>query len=175
MFAITSAFSWQNSVSLCPAHSPFQGQIFLLLQVFLNFLLLCSSPLQWKGYLFSVLVLKGLVSLHKTIQLLLLWFWLIIKLVENNFDAIIMVENSKSFTIHNEEAEISPVMYSVHFSYSVVSNSLQPHGLQYARVSCPEPTPIVYSNSCPLSWWCHTTILDSIIPFSWHLQFSPAS
>ena len=45
-------------------HSIFQGQICLLLQVFLDFLLLHSSPLQWKGHLFWVLVLKGLVGLH---------------------------------------------------------------------------------------------------------------
>ena len=41
------------------------------------------------------------------------------------------------------------------FSCSVVSNSLWPHGLQHARLPCPSPTPRVYSNSCPLSRWCH--------------------
>ena len=49
-------------------HSTVQGQICLLLQVSLDFLLLHSSPLWWKGYRFGVLVLKGLVRLHKTIQ-----------------------------------------------------------------------------------------------------------
>ena len=44
---------------------------------------------------------------------------------------------------------------SVQFSCSVVSDSLWPHGLQHARPPCPSPTPEVYSNSCPLSWWCH--------------------
>ena len=53
-------------------HSVFQGQICLLLQVFLDFLLLHSSPLSWKGHLFLVLVLKGLIGLHRTIQLQLL-------------------------------------------------------------------------------------------------------
>ena len=38
------------------------------------------------------------------------------------------------------------------FSCSVLSNSLQPHGLQHDRLPCPSPTPRVYSNSCPLSW-----------------------
>ena len=58
-------------------HSVFQGQICLLLQVFLGFLLLHSSPLWWKGHLFWVLVLKGLVGLHRTIQLQLLQrYWL---------------------------------------------------------------------------------------------------
>ena len=57
-------------------HSIFQGQIFLLLQVFLDFLLLHSSPLKWKGLLFRELVLKGLVGLHRTVQLQLQCYWL---------------------------------------------------------------------------------------------------
>ena len=58
-------------------HSVLQGQICLLLQVFLGFLLLHSSPLKWKGHLFGVLVLKGLVGLHRTVQLQLLQhYWL---------------------------------------------------------------------------------------------------
>ena len=58
-------------------HSIFQGQICLLLQVFLDFLLLHSSPLEWKGHLFSELVLKGLIGLHRTVQLQLLQrYWL---------------------------------------------------------------------------------------------------
>ena len=64
---------------------------------------------------------------------------------------------------------------SVQFSRSVVSNSLRPHGLQHARPPCPLPTPGVYSNSCPLSWWCHPTISSSVVPFSSHLQSLPAS
>ena len=60
---------------------------------------------------------------------------------------------------------------SVQFSHSVMSNSLWPHGLQYDRPPCPSPTPRVYSNSCPLSQWCHPTISCSVIPFSSHLQF----
>ena len=50
-------------------HSVFQGQICLLLQVSLEFLLLHSSPLWWKGHLFLVLVLEGLIDLHRTVQL----------------------------------------------------------------------------------------------------------
>ena len=59
---------------------------------------------------------------------------------------------------------------SVQFSCSVVSDSLQPHELQHARPPCPSPTPGVYSNSCPLSWWwwCH------VVPFS-SLQSFPTS
>ena len=61
------------------------------------------------------------------------------------------------------------------FSRSVVSSSLQPHGLQLASPPYPSPTPEVYSNSCPLSQWCHPTISSSVIPFSSHLQSFPAS
>ena len=61
------------------------------------------------------------------------------------------------------------------FSHSVVSNSLRPHGLQHARLPCPLPSPRACSNSCPLSQWCHPTILSSVIPFSFCLQSFPAS
>ena len=64
---------------------------------------------------------------------------------------------------------------SVQFSHSVVSDSLQPHELQHARPPCPSPTPGVYSNSCPSSWWCHPAISSSVIPFSSCSQSLPAS
>ena len=61
------------------------------------------------------------------------------------------------------------------FSCSVMSNSLQPHGLQHNRPPCPSPTPRVYSNSCPLTTWCHSIISSSVIPFFSCLQSFPAS
>ena len=67
------------------------------------------------------------------------------------------------------------VFSSVQFSRSVVSDSLQPHESQHARPPCPTPTPGVYSNSCPLSWWCHPTISSSVVSFSSCLQSFPAS
>ena len=66
------------------------------------------------------------------------------------------------------------VLNSVQFSYSVMSNSMLPHGLQHARFPCPSPTPGACSNSCPSSWWCHPTIYSSVIPFSSCLQSFPA-
>ena len=48
---------------------------------------------------------------------------------------------------------------------------LQPNGLQHPRPPYPSPTPRAYSNSYPLSWWCHPTILSSVVTFSC-LQFS---
>ena len=44
-------------------------------------------------------------------------------------------------------------------------DSLRPHGLQYTRPSCPSPTLGAYSNSWPLTRWCHPTISSSVIPF----------
>ena len=61
------------------------------------------------------------------------------------------------------------------FSHSVMSNSLQPHGLQHARLPYPSPSPGACSNSCLLSWWCHPTISSFVIPFSSCLQSFPAS
>ena len=55
---------------------------------------------------------------------------------------------------------------SVQFSCLVVSDSLGPHGLQHNRPPFPSPTPWAYSNSCPLSRWCHPTISSSVAPFS---------
>ena len=64
---------------------------------------------------------------------------------------------------------------SVLFSRSVMSDSLQPHELQHARLPCPSPTPRVHSNSHPLSQWCHPAISSSVVPFSSCPQFLPAS
>ena len=61
------------------------------------------------------------------------------------------------------------------FSCSVVSDSLQPHESQHTRPSRPSPNPGVYSNSCPLSWWCHPAISSSVVPFSSCPQSLPAS
>ena len=55
---------------------------------------------------------------------------------------------------------------SVHFSHSVMSDSLRPHGLQHARSLCPSPTPGVHSESCPLNQWCHPVISSSVVTFS---------
>ena len=64
----------------------------------------------------------------------------------------------------------SPLLLSLtillFFSHSVVSSSLQLHGLQHSRLPCPSPSPSACSNSCPLSRWCHPTISSSVVPFS---------
>ena len=64
---------------------------------------------------------------------------------------------------------------SVQFSHSIMSSSLQPHGLQHSRFPCLSPTLRACSNSCPLSRWWHPTISSSVVPFSFLLQSFPAS
>ena len=61
---------------------------------------------------------------------------------------------------------------SVQFSRSVMSSSLQPHGLQHARIPCPSSTPGSCSNTFPSSWWCHPTISSSVIPSHPHFNLS---
>ena len=73
-----------------------------------------------------------------------------------------------------QPASFSGSFSSVQFSHSVVSDSVQPYGLQHTMPLCPSPTPRVYSNSCPLTQWCHPIILSSAIPFSCFKSF-PAS
>ena len=63
----------------------------------------------------------------------------------------------------------------VHFSCSVMSDSLRPGALQHTRLPNPSPTPGACSNSCPSSRWCYPIISSSIIPFSSCLQSFPAA
>ena len=61
------------------------------------------------------------------------------------------------------------------FSLSVMSSSLQSHGLQHARLLCPPLSPGVCPSLCPLSQWCYLTISSSATPSSFCLQSFPAS
>ena len=69
---------------------------------------------------------------------------------------------------------VSVSLSSAQFSRSVMSDSLRPQGLQHARPPCLSPTLGVYSNSCPLSWWCHPTISSSVVSFSSCFHSFPA-
>ena len=80
-----------------------------------------------------------------------------------------------TFSSYLASQKPSNLSSAVQFNCSVMSNSLRPHGLQHARSPCPSPTPGVYPNSCPLSWWSHPAISSSIVPFSSCLQSFSAS
>ena len=64
-------------------------------------------------------------------------------------------------------------VYVVVVQFSVMSDSLWPHGLQHNRLPCSPLSPRVYSNSCAVSQWCHLTISSSVVPFSSCLQSFP--
>ena len=96
--------------------------------------------------------------------------------------------NHSSFRVFSSEWVLSirwPKYWSFSFIISppvniqdwfpFISDFSQPHGLQHTRPPYPSPTPGVYSNSSPLSRWCHPTISSSVIPFFSHLQSFPAS
>ena len=89
--------------------------------------------------------------------------------IHPNFKSLIFI------SVNVRWGQFELLLSSVQFSYSVVSNSLRPHGLQHTRPPCPSSTTRVYSNSCPLSWWYHPTITFSVIHFSSCLQYFPAS
>ena len=80
----------------------------------------------------------------------------------------------KNFFYLNDRQRINQFS-SAQFRCSVMSNSLGPHGLQHFRPSFSSSTPRIYSNSSPVSWWCHPTISSYAVPFSSHLQSFPAS
>ena len=71
--------------------------------------------------------------------------------------------------------QFNTIIGSVQFNWSDVSDSLWLHRLQHTRPPCPSPTPRVYANSFPLSWWCNPTLSSSVVPFSSQLQSFPAS
>ena len=87
----------------------------------------------------------------------------------------LLLEKNSQQNISWDKTIFEFLLFSVQFSHSVRSDSLRSHGPQHIRPPCPSPTPEVYSNSCPLSQWCHPTISSSVIPFSSCLQSFPAS
>ena len=85
---------------------------------------------------------------------------------------LLWVEDGMGLSDHSR---LGAQFNSVQFSYSVVSNSLQPHESQHTRPPCPSLTSGVYPNPCPSSWWCHPTISFSVVPISSCPQSLPAS
>ena len=71
----------------------------------------------------------------------------------------------KTVNKHMKRCSTSPIISSVQFSRSVMSDSLWPHEPQHTRPPCPSPTPRVHPNPYPSSRWCHPTISSSVVPF----------
>ena len=89
-----------------------------------------------------------------------------------NLDSIL---KSWDITLLTKVCLVKAMIFPVHFSCSLMSDSLRPQGLQHARPPCPSPIPGPCLNSCPSSQWCHPTISSSIVPFSSCSQSFPAS
>ena len=116
----------------------------------------CFSIFPSAFCIFSILDLTFLIGIGWYIIIILIWSFLVIL---NIFLSLLGIY----------------IYTSVQFSHPVVSDSLWPHKSKHARPPCPSPTPGVYSNSCPLSQWCHPTISSSVVPFSSCPQSLPAS
>ena len=101
-------------------------------------------------------------------------FWLHSFTLTRPLQIHLLLESQTRYSRHMDQAVVTHLPL-VQFSCLVVSNSLQPNGLQHTRLPCPSPTPRVYSNSCPLSQWCHPTISSFAISFSSCLQSFPVS
>ena len=71
------------------------------------------------------------------------------------------IEDSSKYMCVCECSNFNLTLSSVQFSRWVVSDSLQPHELQHTRPPCPQPTPGIHPDPCPLSRWCHPTIPSS--------------
>ena len=95
-------------------------------------------------------------------------FLLLGRKVLTTLDSIL---KSRDITLSTKVRLVSSVL----FSRSVMSDSLQPHESRHTRPPCPSQTPGVYSNSCPLSRWCHPAISSSVVCFSSCPQSLPAS
>ena len=87
---------------------------------------------------------------------------------------------SSRFYVYDDQCLFNITFHNIYiyiicqFSHSVLSDSLWPYGLQHDKLLCPSPTPGAYSNSCPLSRYCHPTISSSVALFSSRIQSFPA-
>ena len=95
--------------------------------------------------------------------------------MQKYYPGMIKIHTHTHTHTHNIQIVNKKCNHLLLFSHSVLSNFLQPHGLQHIRLLCPSPSPRACSNSCALSRWCHPTILSSAVPFSSCLLSFPAS
>ena len=86
--------------------------------------------------------------------------------VHGIFQARILEPVAMSYFRRSSQPKNQALVSSVHFSRSVMSDSLQPHELQHARLPCSSPTPRLHSNSCPSSQWCHLILCRPLLLLS---------
>ena len=84
---------------------------------------------------------------------------------------LLAVQGTLKSLLQHHSSKASIIQWSAFFIVQLFATPW----LEHARPPCPSPTPGAYSNSCPLSQWCHPTIPSSVIPFFSWLQSFPAS
>ena len=132
-------------------HSVLQGQICPLLQLFLDSLFLHSSPLRWKGHVFWVLVLKGLVDLHKTVQLLqhywlghrLVLLWYVCFALEMNRDHFVIFEIASKYCFSDSFANYD--------GHSISSKEFLPTVVDIIVIWVNSPIPVHFSSLIPMA------------------------
>ena len=155
-----------------------------------------SDTICWRNYSFSHCVFWALLPkiswlyMHRFISgIWILFHWSMClflchtiktySLITVPLKSDIVVSPALFFFLRITFAIWSVLWFQKHFAVVVRSlNCVQPfatHELQHARLSCPSPSLGVYSNSCPLSQWCHPTISSSATPVSSCPQSFPAS
>ena len=85
------------------------------------------------------------------------------EIISNLYKVFQKTEQERNITLILESDQDNIHRSVSQFSCSVVSNSLQPHGLKHDRLPCPSPTPGTYSNSCPSHRRCHSTTSSSVV------------
>jgi len=105
----------------------------------------------------------------------LLHCWWDCKLVQPLWRLELPQKIKNRITIWSNNPNPGHISSQVHFSCSVVSDSLWPHEPQHARPPCPSPTPGIHPNPRPLSWWCCPTVSSSFVPYFSCPQSFPAS
>ena len=135
---------WATELNWTELNEP-KVAIFIAMRV--SWLLKKKLPLCGTGLITPGLQMKGKILLAP------------IALVLDFFLSLLVTHNSLVFLF-------LLIVSDVQFSHSVMSDSLWPHGLQHSRPPCLSPTPRAYSDSCPLSRWCHPAISSSVVPSS---------
>ena len=137
-----------------------------------------KASILWHSAFFIVQLSHPYVTTGKTIALIRQTFVdKVMSLFFNKLSMLVIafLPRSKHLLILWQQSPSAVIFSPIQFSRSVVSDSLRPLESQHTRPPCPSPTPGVYSNSCPSSWWCHPAISSSVVPFSSCPQSLPAS
>ena len=128
---------------------------------------LISFRINWFDLLAVQEILKSLLQLHSS-KVSILWCSAFFRVQLSLGPTAFFFFFFQQLSLWSNSHYFPVVVFfsSVQFSHSAVSESLWPHESQHTRPLCPSPTPGVYSNSRPLSQWCHPAISSSVILFS---------